>query len=90
MTGLFDDQPGMRVRASPFELRPEDVREALELAKPDHGAYLATVAAARKGFADAEAALGGPVYLHEVVDEISPAGGYVKRFIFRRKQNDGQ
>lgn len=88
MTGLFDDQPGMRV-SRPFQLNPEDVREALELAKPDHGPYLRAVAQMREAYRQAEIALGGPVELvSEVPSEYEKIGRYwVVTFKFRRKSD---
>lgn len=78
---LFDAQPDRRL---PFQLSAEDVREAMALARPDNGPYLRAVAAARQGYADAEKALGGPVYLAETIPEFD-ADGYRLRFVFKRK-----
>jgi hypothetical protein len=80
----------MRV-SRPFQLNPEDVREALELAKPDHGPYLRAVAQMREAYRAAEIALGGPVELvSEVPPEYEKTGpDWVVTFKFRRKIDAG-
>lgn len=78
---MFEVKPDRRF---PFTLSAEDVREAMAHARPDNGPYLAAVAACRRGYAEAEKELGGPVYLAETVSEFD-ADGYRLRFVFRRK-----
>lgn len=78
---LFD---AVSDRKLPFQLSADDVREALSITRPDNAMYLATVAAARRGYTEAEKALGGPVYLAETVPEFD-ADGYRLRFVFKRK-----
>ncbi len=78
---LFDVEPSRR---SPFHLSADDFREAMSRARPDNAPYLDAVAAARRGFADAEKQLGGPVYLAETVTEFD-ADGYRLRFVYKRK-----
>ena len=63
------------------------IKDAVLFDKPDNSPYLRAVEAARKGYAEAEIALGGPVYLHETRNEFD-ADGYRMVFVYRRKSHD--